>query len=283
MEKLRIKNSLQYFLPTLVSFIIAGIVGNKADSLLDHLIPVASRSVNVKIWLFGIFSILLMAPPLWAWLRLRKAHQIATAFNELDDTLIRLMKEFRKEITISSSSVRGSTITTSKEIALKRLVEETLEKVLDLFLLYCNHCSVEIFTKDPSDPSHLVPWCYSNTTANSQQREAKIFVGHKDPTRNGLRGWAFLEGKVGVAHISKEGSEWRAQESEFIFVNNTNKKSRFPFRTMIVAPITGIMPDENFGILCLYSLERKAFDSADLKNLLLSVGNRIASAIIICN
>jgi GAF domain len=284
MAQLRIKRFLQYFLPTLSSFIIAGIVGNRADSLLINLIPIASQSVSVKIWLFVIFFLLLIAPLLWAVLRLRKAHQIATTFNELDDTLIRLLKEFRKEVQKSSSSIRGSATTTNKEeVLLKRLVEEVLERILDLFLLYCNHCSVEIFIKDPSDPDYLVSWCYNNTTSDSQQHGARIFVGSVDPTKNGLRGRVFLEGKASVAHINKEGSEWRAQESDFIFINNSNKKTRFPFRTMIAAPISGSVPDQNFGVLCLYSLERRAFDSTDLKNLLLSVANRIASALVICD
>jgi hypothetical protein len=269
-----------FFAPiTIIGF--AGIVGNRADALFLITFEFMGKKIPVQIWVIAVLVIVALLPSTFTALRFYRAHKISINLIELDDTLLRLLREFRQTYNSPGLSFFPASRPPSHE-AIQRLVEELLEKTLDVFYLFQN-CAIEMWYPDPVSPDYLILLGQANSVDTARAR-TRFYIREQDRLQSGLAGYTFIDREIRVAHISKKNSVWVADLPEFLFVNGRERANRFPYRTLIAVPIlitTIGQPERCLGVLCMYSLDTKAFDSDTVQKLICSIADRIASMCII--
>ena len=254
--------------------IVSGIIVNRADVLFENLLPFIDNIIKIKIWFFVIILMFISIPSILTSVHYYRAHKVAIKLNQLDEELLSLVREFKK--TYRSPNLRNNPDPDAVN-ALKRLINLVLNRTVEVFYLFCE-CSVEVYLREPSNSQFLISWC-RDTTSRFPHTFPKVFVGNSDQTKNGIVGHAFLTCNLKVVHILKKNGEWVADNQEYIFINEQKIVRQFPYRTLIAVPIMN--GSDCQGVLCLYSMDTKVFDTKSVQELVMSIAGRIGSVLVI--
>ncbi|MFN6563279.1 MAG: hypothetical protein RMY28_026280 [Nostoc sp. ChiSLP01] len=224
-----------------------------------HLI---NNTVTIPVWILVVTLLITLLPLLLTARHYHKAHQIAIKLNELDDSLLLLLPELDVNPNIHES--------------LKRLLEQFIEKTHNIMPLL-DGCGIAIYAPDPSNPEFLTTWCQSQSP-NEYGNKVRFYVG-QDPNQNrGCAGCTFVDGKRRIVHLSRINNMWQADDSQYIFSKDRNRRI-LDYMTFITIPIIG--GTDSLGVLCLYSKDVTTFDSKATQELLFVIANRLAAVMLI--
>jgi hypothetical protein len=279
-ELRRLWRVLPFISPILIAA-LTGIVGNRADALFLITFELMGRKIPIQLWVLALLMVIALLPSTLRAAKLYRAHKIAINLIELDDTLLRLLREFKQTYNSSGRSLFRASRPPRNE-AVQRLVEDLLEKALDVFYLFEN-CAIEMWHPDPNSPDDLILWGQANSVDSARAR-TRFYIGSQDRPRSGLAGYTFIDREIRVTHISRKNGEWVADLPEYLFISGRERANRFPYRTLIAIPIIVASTDQSdrcIGVLCMYSMDSNAFDSGETQKLLVSIADRIASMCVI--
>jgi hypothetical protein len=280
----------RYFkgLPFLAPFlltIVAGIVGNRADAIFLISLSLAGREIPIKVGILAFLLGLALLPSTLAAVKYYRVNKISENLIELDESVLRLLASFKRNFNSSGFSIFRNSNSGAQE-ALKRLVEELLEKALEVFYLF-HTCGIEVWMPESENSEYLKLWYQANLSDSARAR-VRFYIGaeegKEEPYLPGLAGATFRDKKIRIVHIFREKGEWRADSPDYVFVNDRQRAKRFPYRTLIAVPMLTLSSpgvEKCLGVLCMYSLEKNAFDSKRVESLVASIADRIASVLII--
>ncbi|NTW99495.1 MAG: GAF domain-containing protein [Geobacteraceae bacterium] len=129
----------------------------------------------------------------------------------------------------------------------------------------------------------MVPWVKCGIPKESLENK-RFYIGD-DATQilkpaRGVAGEVFKNPGVEITYVSKENG--KVTTSNPAFIEFDKRRPHIPYEVFISVPILG--PNRIcLGVLCLDSIDRKAFDAPDVQNVILSLGSRISAVILIYN
>jgi hypothetical protein len=261
---------------------ISGIIGNRADDLLVNFIKKnisflsytisINKAIQIEAWLLVLFLFSLF-PSYIIYSQFSRAHKVAVEFNELDELSMIMIQQLRKNYK-HVQLVPGSNTPADAEKALKRFLEQVLNKTSRAFSLY-GECSSHIYLPNCSD-SYLHPWCRS--TSSRGPHIESCYFGSSDHPPKDLVSYTFEDRKIRLAHIERKGNQWISDNQDFRFVNEMQYEPMFPYRAQISVPI--IIEEEtsqkSIGVLSLYSMDKDVFDDLAVQSMVDSVAKRIS-------
>jgi hypothetical protein len=254
---------------TLLTLALSGVIGNRADSALLQLLPFFQQIVSVSVARWLIVMVVLLPSlaigiPLGSTAFLYyRSQQAAINLIKLDDSLLRLLSSFKQN--------------QDKKAAETLLFREFLEDTLELFT---DGCRISILL--PNDDSELLTIWQSLRVPPETIHRTKFYIGSEDNKRVGIAGLVFKQQILKVAHLSWQKNQWLPDNPDYyIFVQRSTRKS-MPYRAVVAVPIVdNTDPSQCLGVLCLDSMNEKAFDSRKVQDGLRAVADRISAILLI--
>lgn len=251
------------FVGTLVLYAIAGIVGNRADDgflwLFSNLNTQYSISPTLAI-IVAVFTITPLSLSIW---RYRRAHRINSLLNGLDESLFRLL------VLLDKGPQRLQEI--------NKLVDEFLQDLADLFDSINEGCRISIYRPDRDRRSYLRIWRSLRMPTESVDR-TEFYVGNRKNNHvRGVAGAVYLERTTRVVHFNKVHGQWTVDDQEYCLFKDSIDPA---YRSFIAVPLLG-PKDKPIGVLCIDAKSPKIFDTDTVRKLVLSIGQRLASALVI--
>lgn len=261
----RLSNLAKIFLSALLIAALNGIVGNRADAVLPQLLSFLQQPISITTTGFLILILVISVPlGLIAFLYYR-SQQAAINLVKLDDSLLRLLSSLPQN--------------PDREDAAKRLFQEFLTDTLELF---ADGCRISIFCPDSHNPELLKIWQSLRVPPETIER-TKFYIGSdKDNKRTGIAGLVFNQQILKVVHLSWQKDKWSPNDTNYYeFVHRPTLKS-MPYRAVVAVPIIdNTKSNQCLGVLCLDSMNDKAFDSKKVQDGLRSVADRVSATILI--
>lgn len=194
-------------------------------------------------------------------LRYYRSQQAALNLVRLDDTLLRLLSSFKAN--------------PDKKAATRLLFQEFLADTLELFE---DGCRISIMRPDNNDSEWLVIWQSLRVPPETIQR-TRLYIGSTQAhPKEGIAGKVFSTQKRIVVHLSWNKKEliWSPDNKNYVpFISRITEKS-LPYRAIASVPIID-SNDDALGVLCLDSMDPRAFDSQEIQDGLSSVSERISA------
>jgi hypothetical protein len=247
-----------------------GITGNRADSIFLIIISFFQGSIvnTMPRWLLMLVILLLIlviSLGLSIAFLYYRSQQVAISLVKLDDSLLRLLSSFKQN--------------PNREYAENLLFQEFLTDTLELFT---DGCRISIFRPDNHDSEFLTIWQSLRVPPETIQRTRFYIGSNKDDKRVGIAGLVFKQQMLKIAHLSWQKDKWSPDDTNYYnFVDRTTPKS-MPYRVVVAVPIVdNTNPNQCLGVLCLDSMNEKAFDSKKIQDGLRSVADRISAILLI--
>lgn len=252
-----IRSALKSIWFFLLSAVLGGIIGNRADTGFMQALPYIGKPITLPLWIFIALVVLTAAPFAITSLRFRKAHQIAVKLNELDDTFLLLLSKLD--------------VNPDLEEGIALLIDQFLEETLELFV---DGCRISVLRPDRNDPDFLTIWRSLRIPVETVKR-TRFYIGTNNfNNQRGIAGYTFSDCKLRVVRLLSTNGEWIADSSEYkVFV----KHKYPPYKVFAAVPIVS-NPGKCIGVLCIDSMVQAAFDSEKVNHLLLAVAHRLATA-----
>ncbi len=228
----------------------------------EKFLNLINKPAPVPLWILVVFLLITLLPLLWTARHYHKAHQIVIKLNELDDSLLLLLPELDVNSNIHES--------------LKRLLEQFIEKTHNIMPLL-DDCGIAIYAPDPSNPEFLTTWCQSQSP-NEYGNKVRFYIGQDPNQHRGCAGCTFVDGKRRIVHLSRINKMWQADDPQYIFSKDRNRRI-LDYMTLITIPIIG--GTDSLGVLCLYSKDVTTFDSKAIQELLFVIANRLATVMLV--
>jgi GAF domain len=271
----------------LLTAAIAGIVGNRADTLFIWLWGLLTQKGSWP-WII-IFMILIIGFGLVLYSGSRNTEGIKTELQKaqtdlqkvnialdrmnmligLDDSLLRLLASWMPA--------------KEREREMKLLLADLLRDATTAFAGDVHRAIV--FLPDASG-EHLRTWAHYQIPQETIIRSV-FYVGKDgDDRRRGLAGETFLEIKLHVARILHKNDHWKCDSESYI---DFDKRRPFPpYRSLVCVPIIGLAPNSPevstttcLGVVCFDSQNPTIFDNPGAQYLLQVFSRRIAAALLI--
>jgi len=242
---------------------LTGIIGNRADAIVQEALPLINQTVKIKLWAFTLLLLITPSPAVYLLAKYKKALQSLGELSALDDRLLRLLVKMRRD---------------NKPQASENLVEDFLVDILKA-LDASGSCGISIYRRDSRDPNCLTRW-KSSSRPLEDSKDLKFFVGDSSSSdqskKRGIAGKTFRDKKTRVVHLTSKDGRCVSDDPDYLMI----QKEPYipPYQTLITIPITTNVNDdsESLGVLCLYSGNRSAFDSGQVKDLITSLAKRLS-------
>jgi hypothetical protein len=198
--------------------------------------------------------------------RLSDALDTASRTVELDESLLRSMPD------LAPRDVDGTT----RRRRMEAILYEVLRDCTELFGPWASRAMIL-----RPDGDRLVPWVHYQVPPETLARSS-FYIGTDPERRRGVAGEVFVQGVPRVVLIDRSGA--RAVPSDGAYLDFDEKRAYPPYEAFAAVPL--LWEDDHgnrvaLGVLCLDSALREAFASSDRINLLVAVGTRIASTIVL--
>ena len=259
----------------IASAAINGIIGNRADEIFQLVLNGLSGAFqhDALPWTIVVGVVVLAGAGIgFCWLQisvLQVALKRANKMIALDGSLLRLLASWQP-------TERGT-----------RQVERLLKDVL-------LDASSE-FEGDVSRAAILVPdvkgeflryWVGFDMPQESLN-DLEFYIGKDKLKRErdgGVAGEVFTSGRLLVGHMKRIDNFWVCDLE--MYKKPRGRRPFPPYRALVSVPIMGSDPDKPdstrcLGVLCFDSYNEDAFDSQDVKEVLLMLASRIAAVILI--
>src|SRR5207248_2250654 len=194
------------------------------------------------------------------------SHGLDTMDNvvKLDDSLLRLLPSL-----ISAKD---------REDEMKRLLVELLRDVTRAFAGDVNRASILL---PDTAKEYLRVWAHYQMPEESIGR-TQFYIGKEIDRKRGVAGEVFSDSQLRVVHIQiKEGiGDWKPDSTDYMVFDT--KRPYPPYRSFVGVPIVG--GEETIaclGVVCFDSESSTAFDPPEIQDMLLMLGRRIATALLI--
>lgn len=202
-----------------------------------------------------------------------KEIEVLTRIAELDDSVFELLPNL--------SGHR------SQDAYIRRLVREFLADVNVVFNDVISHAAV--LWPDPQD-RNLVPWVSYRISAEGR-RQLRFRFQSASASERGVPGQTFLDRRLRLVHImeSEKGRHaeiftWDQQvwmPDDATSFREFRRLRHVPrFQALVTVAIVG-RRGTTLGVLCLYSEDQTMFDSPEIADLLLSLGIRLATIMLL--
>lgn len=271
----------------IVTAAIAGIVGNRADTLFVWLWGILSK-INSWPWIITLVTMVigfgLVLVFVWRSggalraelhkmnLELTKVRGALEKMNMLiglDDSLLRLL----------ASWVRAG----DREVEMKLLLAELLR---DATIAFEGEVHRALIFLPDATREHLKAWAHYQMPQVSITRSIFYVGADGDDRKRGLAGEVFLASKIQVAHILRTNDHWKCDCDSYI---DFDKRRPFPpYQSLVGVPIIGFTPSSPevsattcLGVVCFDSHNPTIFDNTAAQALLQVFGRRIAAALLI--
>lgn len=291
---------------TVLLMIAGGIIGGRADALFVALWDIVSRSITANSWPWIIVVILFLSLSAcictW-WLNSKAMNSELTTVNkELEtsrkeitikdtklealskerDTLNKELSTLNKVVALDNSVSRllPSLISARDlEEEMRKLVKKLLEDACGTFAGDVDRAS--LFLPDSGAGNEYLTFWEGYQMPRESILRTRFYIGARDVDRvRGLAGEAFFNHQIYVGHIIKENSRWKADNS--CYIDFDKKRPYPPYRSLVSVPlIIGENPTDCLGVMCFDSENATVFDPPEVQAMLLKLGARIASVLLI--
>ena len=243
---------------------ITGIIGNRADTLFVWLWEQFTAAMTPNSWPWFIILAALAGFLAFLWRRNKVLSRgLATMDNvvKLDDSLLNLLPSL-----ISAKEREGE---------MRRLLEELLKDAIWAFAGDVHRAL--ILLPDPSR-EYLRVWAHYQMPEASVIR-TRFYIGKEIDRKRGVAGEVFLDGQLRIEHIRQADGSWKPDSNSYIVFDA--KRPYPPYRSFICVPIVAEEATNCLGVVCFDSENLAAFDSQEIKKLLLKLGKRIATVLLV--
>ena len=286
---------------------VSGIIGNRADLLFGMSTSIVIKSIeaNVGTWVVVVIICLVCLGLLFVWRIDRKrlvnsmgdltnrlsslttevsglTNQISNLTTEIGSLQIKLDGNNQWfELADASMILMPSLISTQNiDTEMHRFIKKLLASATRVFSKVYGS---SLFLPDIANKEDLTIWEHYQVPTDSVMR-AKCYIGPARLDRKrGVAGEAFLKKEVIVAHITKEQDEngqWKFDKESYI---PFTEEGTYPaFNSFACVPIiVGASSNDCLGVVCVDSVDIAAFDSVDVREILLRLGRYIGAALLI--
>jgi transcriptional regulator with GAF, ATPase, and Fis domain len=268
--------------------IILSILSGLLVNVIPSFFPILNSIVNVRIWILFALAISGMLVTLFP-VSLILSSRVRKYKNDKDMFEEKYNNEKQERDTIQEAYEIKSRITLIDEKLLNYISRiakghnnsDELDKLTTSILsIIANEIrplkydGFSIFCRDPQEPDYLISWkCYYTES----QEFFRFYVGDRDDEHQGVAGKTFKDQQIRVVHLDRQEDGKLKSDSEF-FVFFPGQKPRY--KSFICVPIIG---DEgnSLGVLSIDSVQRDAFDSQEIKELIILLSKRFASILIV--
>ncbi|UFP94471.1 GAF domain-containing protein [Gloeobacter morelensis] len=262
-------NWLKFFATLISGMLIipawSGFVGNRFDAIALTLPGFLEQTVSVKTWQLALASLLLLGFPLvwflYVWLLQTEATDKAVSINKLDDSLLRLLSE--------------KTAAPQDTPRLDVIVDELLRDTLDL--LGQEATRISVLRPDPARGGALAMWRTARVPIETVQRTVFPLTSPAPTFRPGVAAKVFLSPQVRVVHMLERNGQWLADDEDYIFFDPRRKPG---YRSFICLPVLDAA-GEPIAVLCVDSPNNSTFDKEQIQELLSTIAERLAAAMLI--
>ena len=184
---------------------------------------------------------------------------------DIDDSLLRLLPAVA-DPTLSERQLQR---------ALARVIEEWLRDVVAAFGEHVNRAVVLV---PRGDKPWLMPFAHYRMPGTTLKC-CRFYIGEDGRNRDRVRlaGSVFLTGEQTIVRFDPVGKRYQPDDPRWTPLDSTGAVPSY--RAIAAIPIR--WDNERLGVLCLDSMNRDMFDSADTQELLATLGTRVATPLVI--
>ena len=252
--------SLLFGLVFILTAIISGIIGNRADSIINLIV---SNLEYRDIYLYAIstVSLIVIALCLLLSLRYKAALEITFEINKIDEFILRAIASLYK---VNSPQ--------EKSQLARRIAKNLFRKILSISLF--KNCGIAVYLRPEASSDYLSCWEFYSFP-NDNDESLAFYVGAENDlsaplAARGIVGTSFLTKKTLVVHLDRSGF---ADSNLFL-----GRPSRVGYRSLISIPILGSEYDkDSIGVLCFYSAKTSSFDKASVRPIAESLAIRFSA------
>lgn len=258
-----------------VSAAINGIIGNRADELLQALIDLIGRALAHDAWpwiVSGVIAILGIVGIALCWLQisvLQGALRQANKMVELDGSLLRLLASWQP--------------TQRRAHQIELLLKEVLLDATTEFDGEVNRASIML----PDVKRDFLRFWVGHNMPPESREDMEFYIGKDQLKRErdgGVAGEAFYSERLLIGHMKRIDNFWVCDLESY---KKPRGRRPYPsYRSFVNVPIMGSDPENAdstrcLGVLCFDSQNEKIFDSDEVKEVLLMLASRVAAVILI--
>lgn len=269
-----------------------GIIGNRADSIFIALLNWVTASVheNSIPWIITAVAIgFLLVGGVWCLFHdkvlnqaIKKAHKMIA----LDGSLLRNMANLQPEHGAGSQQPAISQRERQTKQILRDILRDAVDELREHFPDNEHTCRTAIVTPDATGEylKCVTSWEMPQESIDSME----FYIGNDlqlRRDRRGAAGEAYLTEKLVRGHMVKLGDRWTSKDC-VSYIHFSGSRPNQPYLSFANVPIIGPDPQTQditcFGVVCFDSKYEKAFDSEESKELLTTLAERIAVAVVLC-